>query len=156
MTEARITCTCAHIIIADLGLRMAQGSVVYVDESKARRSKDLMLAARANGVNVHFVTRSQVVRQPVDVPVGRPKRDLPKLSARVSPIPPATVFTPALVQFDVITTDPVTTYDPPGVVEATETPLEFVSVEDVLGIADGIFDEKPHKTRKKKPTDGKD
>lgn len=156
MTEARITCTCAHIIIADLGLRMTKGAVVYVGEPKARKSKDLLLAARAGGVTVHFVTRAQAIRQPVDVPVGRPKRELPNLVARVSPIPPVTFVTPvnppAFVQVDVVITDPITTNDPPGIVEAIEVPLEFVGIEDVLGIADSIFDDKPSvpKTRKKK------
>lgn len=156
MTEARITCTCANIIIADLGLRMTKGSIVHVSESEARKSQDLLRAARVNGVTVHFVTRAQEVRHPVDVPVGRPKRELPNLVARVSPIPPVTVVTPvtppAFVQVDVIITDPVTTYDPPGVVESTEVPLEFVDIDDVIGVTDSIFDDKPaaHKPRKKK------
>lgn len=134
--EARITCTCANIIIADLGLRMTKGSVVYVAEIAARKSKDLMLAARAHGVDVQFVTRAQVVRQPLPVAVGRPKRDLPNLVARLSPIPA-----------------PIAAPEPLNVV----VPHDVSSLEDILGITDGIFDGPPmptstptSKTRKKK------
>jgi hypothetical protein len=74
MNEARITCACSNVIIADLGLRMTKGSVVYVSEAEARKSKDLMLVARAGGVIVNFVKRAQEIRQPTAV-VGRPKRE---------------------------------------------------------------------------------
>jgi len=88
MQEARITCNCANIVIADLGLRMTKGAVAFVDEGVARKSKDLLHAARVGGVDVHFVTRAQVIRQSKEVAIGRPRRELPNLVARVSPLTP--------------------------------------------------------------------
>lgn len=153
--EARITCTCANIIIADLGLRMSSGSIVYLSDTLARKSQDLMRAARAGGVTVHFVTRTQQIRQPVAV-VGRPKRESHNLVARVSPVQQiTTVFTPVMppdfAQVDAVVTQADVSYDPPGVVEVTSVPLGLVSIEDVLEVSD---DPPAHKPRKKKPTDG--
>ncbi len=127
MTEARITCTCPHIIIADLGLHMTQGSVVYVDEAAARKSKDLLRVARVGGVDVRFVTRAQVVRQPVAAAVGRPRRELPNLVARVSPIPP--------IEQVIVHVHP-----------------DMDSLAEVMKVADDIFDlpEPTPKNRKKR------
>ena len=41
MTEARITCTCQNLILADLGLRLTNGQIVYVTEMEANTSRGL-------------------------------------------------------------------------------------------------------------------
>jgi len=71
MVEARITCTCPHIIIADLGLNLTRGDIVYLDEDTARKSQDLIRVARVNGVAVQYVQRAREVRNPA---VGKPRR----------------------------------------------------------------------------------
>lgn len=76
MIEARITCVCPSVAVDDLKLRMLNGDIVYVDESEARRSIDLMTLARAGAITVRFVKRVGERRQPTAV-VGKPKRTPP-------------------------------------------------------------------------------
>lgn len=75
MIEAKITCSCTSISIPDLGLKLSNGMTAYVGEIDARKSNDLMAAARAGAVSVNFIKRATEVKQPVVV-VGKPKRSL--------------------------------------------------------------------------------
>ena len=59
MIEAQITCLCSMIRLADLGLVLMKGQVVYTDAQRAKSSKDLDVAAKANGVAVRYIERCQ-------------------------------------------------------------------------------------------------
>jgi hypothetical protein len=135
MIEARITCTCANIIIGDLGLRLTKGAVVYVGEKEAHKSKDLLVAARAGGVMVAFVTRATVVRQPTAV-VGRPKRELPNFAARVSPLAVMSIVTPITTPDFV----PISQVIPPD--------------DDIVEMMNSVLGDEVKPPRKKKPQNG--
>jgi len=78
MTEAQITCTTGQIQIPDLNLDLVDGQIAYVDESRARASKDLQRAWGAHGVAVVYMERSRVRRAAASkqagfpVPTGKP------------------------------------------------------------------------------------
>ena len=63
MIEARITCIVGKVRVPDLGLNLVQGMTVYMAEMRARGSKDLQRAWRANGVEVVYVQRSRKSRE---------------------------------------------------------------------------------------------
>jgi hypothetical protein len=64
MKEARIECLVREFPIHDLKLRLRKGQVEFVDETKAKGSKDLANARRLGAVRVRFVERSRVSKQP--------------------------------------------------------------------------------------------
>lgn len=109
MLEARITCTCARIIIDDLGLRLTKGNTVYVTETQAKKSKDLMLAARSGAVDVQYIKRVSEIRQPVTkAVVGKPRREpLPVYQPRIPTIHVVHVPEAPAVSMDVVTTTTV-------------------------------------------------
>ena len=72
MIEARITCLIQNLIVDDLGLKLARGDIIYLDEDVARNSKDLLRVARAQGVHVQYVQRAQQVRAAVGIPKRGP------------------------------------------------------------------------------------
>lgn len=55
--EAEVTCECPAIQLGDLGLALTRGMVVYLEADRARRSADLLRAARARGVSIRYVQR---------------------------------------------------------------------------------------------------
>lgn len=143
MIEARITCTCANVTIADLGLRLTKGAVIYVDEKSARKSKDLMLVARAGGVAVHFIQRVHEIREPTAV-VGRPRKT------------PIKVFTPIPRPPITTTTGSPTTLVTPKEALPFEQPAETLtvaetnegSIDDVVGTLWATPDTEPVKGRR--------
>lgn len=72
MIEAEITCECPAIQLADIGLALTRGMVVYLVESRARVSKDLQRAARAKGVTVKYVQRYREQHPAAPVPPPAP------------------------------------------------------------------------------------
>lgn len=71
MIEARITCLCPNIILADLGLKMTKGQIVYLEEGLAKGSADMVRAARASGIHVQYVQRAREVKKPS---IANPRR----------------------------------------------------------------------------------
>lgn len=57
MVEAQIICICPSIQIRDLNLVMKKGQGVFINEAKARASKDLDVARRSGGVQVIYCER---------------------------------------------------------------------------------------------------
>ena len=64
MKEARIECITQEFPIRDLGLKMKQGDVAFVEESAARTSADLAYARRIGAVRVRYVERSRMTKKP--------------------------------------------------------------------------------------------
>lgn len=58
MAEARVVCLCNSYRIEDLGLDLSKGQVHSLSEEKARGSKDLQRAWRAQAVSVQYLDRS--------------------------------------------------------------------------------------------------
>lgn len=64
MTEARVECLCTSYNIPDLGLELRKGQIVWMDESRARASKELAIAKRAGAISVRWEERCTVSRSP--------------------------------------------------------------------------------------------
>lgn len=62
MIEAQITCRCKEIKLADLGLYLVNGEIAYMEQDKAKASKDLTRAWRAQAVTVRYIQRFREVR----------------------------------------------------------------------------------------------
>lgn len=86
MIEARITCICNMIRIPDLGQELFKGDVVYVEEKRARNSKDLAIAQSAGGVLVKYVRRCREERSDKQPPLRKPRN--PVHHAATPPGPP--------------------------------------------------------------------
>lgn len=83
MIEAKITCLTGSLRLPDLNLHLTKGMTVYMDEKKARNSKDLERAWRGKGVEIQYVSRVAERRAP------RPENTNPRF-----PAPPGMGFTP--------------------------------------------------------------
>ena len=73
--KLEIQCVCDSLRLPDLGLTLAKGDVVVLDEVQAGKSRDLSRAVRAGGV------RTRIIKGPVVVKKARPRRD----SSRIRP-----------------------------------------------------------------------
>jgi uncharacterized protein (DUF3084 family) len=65
MIELRVECRCPEYHLADLGLHLRRGDVVYLTETQANNSADLAYAKRISAVNVRETNRYQQARTPV-------------------------------------------------------------------------------------------
>lgn len=107
MIEARITCLCQNIILADLGLRLAKGQIAYVDASQAKASEDLLRAARSSGVSVQYVQRAREVRKPS---IANPRRGIIAVGTPTPPVMmppplPAITLPPPVVEAPAVEPD---------------------------------------------------
>lgn len=95
MKEAEITCLCLSIRLADLGEVLFKGQTVYVDEDRAKVSKDLEMARRGSGVSVRYVERCEERRapKPKSKVVARPTRQpIQRGAPSAPPQPPPLVL----------------------------------------------------------------
>jgi len=65
MMEARVKCLCPDYRLAELGLVLHFGDVVYVPADKARLSTELQLAEKVRAVEVRWGSRCEVSKSPV-------------------------------------------------------------------------------------------
>lgn len=102
MTEARIECTCAEYHLPELGLVLRRGQVVWVDESKAKRSRQLTQAVRARAVQVKWVARCEVAKPvpPTPTPVPPWLRRKPRVAPVATPNAEESPRTPDGVTLD--------------------------------------------------------
>jgi hypothetical protein len=66
--EAEVTCECRAIQLADLGVSLTHGMVVYLEAEQARRSLDLHRASKVRGVTVRYVQRFRERRPDAPAP----------------------------------------------------------------------------------------
>jgi len=92
--EACIKGVCPEYYLADIGVRLRRGEVVWVSEDTARSSEEIRLAARMGAVSVVFTKRCAVQRSPP--PPSSRMRDIMRNPAR-TPTPSAT---PSVAPFD--------------------------------------------------------
>lgn len=65
MIEAKITCLCNQLYLADLNLSLTKDGVYFLPVEKANASKDLAVAERARGIKRELVKRySSVTKAP--------------------------------------------------------------------------------------------
>jgi len=60
--EAKITCTCSRIVIADMDLTLRKGDTLYVEAGRSKASKDLQRAWKNKAVAIRYVQRFQEQR----------------------------------------------------------------------------------------------
>lgn len=129
MIEARITCLIQNLIVDDLGLKLARGDIIYLDEDVARNSKDLLRVARAQGVHVQYVQRAQQVRAAVGIPKRGPIV-IVQPPARPDPVPAQAVVPARFIK----ASDPE-----PLIVSEPETPTEPEPIEGLEEV-DSLWD----------------
>lgn len=81
--EAKVTCVCNRILIADLDLTLRRGEPpLYLEAGRAKASKDLQRAWRNKAVDIRFVQRFEEKR-----PAPVPTLPTPNAMALSAPIP---------------------------------------------------------------------
>lgn len=90
MIEACIKGVCPEYYLADIGVRLRRGEVVWVSEDTARSSEEIRLATRMGAVSVVFTKRCAVQRSPP--PPSSRMRDIMRNPARTP--------TPSVAPFD--------------------------------------------------------
>jgi len=94
MIEARITCKTRSLRIGDLGLTLTRNEVVFLPREKAAKSKDLIVSQNAGAVEIQYVQRARVTREPPRVQPSPPSRPV----RNPEPSHPAGVPNPEVAQ----------------------------------------------------------
>ena len=94
MIEACIECKCIEFNLPDVNIKMQKGDVIWLDESRARASKDITHALQIGAVSVRWAERCREMKTPTPPWINRNATK----GSRATPAAPAQVSEDVLSQ----------------------------------------------------------